>query len=119
MKLLPYFFSIEIFSSLKNKGNGNATIRKNKNLNKTLNIFLKNQKNGITNILIFGSVARKEDTDKSDLNIVVSVKNKPYLLKVLRLRERLKALFEINVDVVVDESLPDDFKAIQYRELIQ
>ena len=89
-----------------------------------MNIFLKNQKkNGITNTRIFGSVARKEDTDKRDLDIVVSVKNKPYLLKVLGLRERLQDLLGINVDNVVEDALPDDFKsilneAIQYKELI-
>lgn len=88
-----------------------------------MNIFLKNQKkNGITNTRIFGSVARKEDTDKRDLDIVVSVK-KTYLLKVLGLRERLQDLLGINVDIVVEDAMPDDFKsilneAIQYKELI-
>ena len=43
-------------------------------------IFKESEKNGITNTRIFGSVARKEDTDKRDLDIVVSIKNKPYLL---------------------------------------
>lgn len=87
-------------------------------------IFKESEKNGITNIRIFGSVARKEDTEKSDLDLVVSVKNKPYLLKVLGLRERLQDLLGIDIDIVVEEGLPDDFKsilkeAIQYNELIQ
>ena len=87
-------------------------------------IFKESEKNGITNIRIFGSVARKEDTEKSDLDLVVSVKNKHYLLKVLGLRERLQDLLGIDIDIVVEEGLPDDFKsilkeAIQYNELIQ
>jgi len=55
-----------------------------------LNIFLKNQKNGITNILIFGSVARKEDTDKSDLNIVVSVKEQTLFTQGLKIKRKIK-----------------------------
>ena len=55
-----------------------------------MNIFLKNQKNGITNILIFGSVARKEDTDKSDLNIVVSVKEQTLFTQGLKIKRKIK-----------------------------
>ena len=54
-----------------------------------MNIFLKNQKkNGITNTRIFGSVARKEDTDKRDLDIVVSVK-KNLFTKSLRIKRKI------------------------------
>lgn len=75
-------------------------------------IFKDSETKDITNIRIFGSVARGEDTENSDLDLVVSVKKKPYLLKILGLRERLQDLLNINVDIVVEEYLPNDFKPI-------
>ena len=54
---------------------------------------------GITKIGIFGSVAREENTEDSDLDIVVEVEQ-PTLSLMYELRERLKVLFKCNVDVV-------------------
>ena len=57
------------------------------------------QKYGITKLGIFGSVARKENTENSDIDIVVEVK-KPTLSLMYELREALKALFGCEVDLV-------------------
>lgn len=54
---------------------------------------------GITKIGIFGSVARQENTEDSDIDIVVEVEQ-PTLSRMYELRERLKALFKCNVDLV-------------------
>ena len=54
---------------------------------------------GITKIGIFGSVARQENTEDSDIDIVVEVEQ-PTLSLMYELRERLKALFKCNVDLV-------------------
>lgn len=54
---------------------------------------------GITKIGIFGSVARQENTDESDIDIVVEVET-PTLSLMYELRERLEALFRCNVDLV-------------------
>lgn len=54
---------------------------------------------GITRIGIFGSVARQENTEGSDLDIVVEVEQ-PTLTLMYELRERLNALFKCNVDLV-------------------
>ncbi len=54
---------------------------------------------GITKLGIFGSVAREENTEDSDIDIVVEVE-KPTLSLMFELREKLKALFNCHVDLV-------------------
>ena len=57
------------------------------------------KKFGITKLGIFGSVARKENTENSDIDIVVEVK-KPSLKLMYDLKEALKQLFKCEVDLV-------------------
>lgn len=57
------------------------------------------QKYGITKLGIFGSVTRKENTEGSDIDIVVEVE-KPSLQLMYELEEALKALFACEVDLV-------------------
>ena len=54
---------------------------------------------GITKLGIFGSVARQENTEDSDIDIVVEVE-KPTLSLMYELKEKLKELFNCNVDLV-------------------
>ena len=54
---------------------------------------------GITKLGIFGSVARQENTEDSDINIVVEVE-KPTLSLMYELREMLKSIFKCEVDLV-------------------
>ena len=54
------------------------------------------QKFGITKLGIFGSVARKENTENSDIDIVVEVE-KPSLQLMYELKEALKQLFNCSV----------------------
>ena len=56
-------------------------------------------KYGLIRIGIFGSVARKENTDDSDIDIVVELE-KPSLSIMYELRENLKKLFGCEVDLV-------------------
>ena len=56
-------------------------------------------KYGITKLGIFGSVARNEHTEDSDIDIVVEVK-KPTLQLMYELKEALKQLFGCEVDLV-------------------
>lgn len=54
---------------------------------------------GITKLGIFGSVARQENTEESDIDIVVEIE-KPTLSLMYELKERLKELFKCEVDLV-------------------
>ena len=54
---------------------------------------------GIKKLGIFGSVARQENTEDSDIDIVVEVE-KPTLSLMYELREMLKSIFKCEVDLV-------------------
>ena len=54
---------------------------------------------GITKLGIYGSVARQENTEDSDIDIVVEVE-KPTLSLMYELKEMLKSLFKCEVDLV-------------------
>ena len=54
---------------------------------------------GITKLGIFGSVARQENTEDSDIDIVVEVE-KPTLALMYELKEMLKSIFKCEVDLV-------------------
>ena len=54
---------------------------------------------GITKLGIFGSVARQENTEDSDIDIVVEVE-KPTLSLMYELKDALDNLFKCNVDLV-------------------
>lgn len=75
-------------------------------------------KYGIEKLGIFGSVARSENTEQSDIDIVVEVR-KPSLSLMYELREALKALFGCEVDLVrYRESLRPLFKANIQNDVI-
>ena len=76
------------------------------------------QKFGITKLGIFGSVARKENTEDSDIDIVVEVK-KPSLQLMYDLKEALKKLFGCEVDLIrFRDSLRPLFKSNIMRDVI-
>lgn len=54
---------------------------------------------GITRLGIFGSVARQENNEDSDLDIVVEMEQ-PTLRKMFQLEETIKQEFGCNVDLV-------------------
>jgi hypothetical protein len=54
---------------------------------------------GINRIGIFGSVARGENTDDSDIDIVVDVSN-PSFAVMSKIRSLLQSLFDQDVDLV-------------------
>ena len=56
-------------------------------------------KYGLIRIGIFGSVSRRENTNNSDIDIVVELE-KPSLSLMYELRENLKNLFGCEVDLV-------------------
>lgn len=73
---------------------------------------------GIVKIGVFGSVARKENTEGSDIDIVVEVQ-RPTLSLMYELKDALRALFGCNVDLVrFRETLRPLFKANIQRDVI-
>lgn len=73
---------------------------------------------GILRLGIFGSVARQQNREDSDIDIVVEVE-KPTLSLMYELREMLKKLFGCEVDLVrFRESLRPLFKSNIQRDVI-
>lgn len=60
---------------------------------------------GISNLRIFGSYARGEQTESSDVDILVDYETAPSLLKLIDLRDYLSELLEMKVDIVTKNGL--------------
>jgi predicted nucleotidyltransferase/DNA-binding XRE family transcriptional regulator len=65
-------------------------------------------KHGATNVQVFGSVARAEDTDKSDVDLLVDLAPETGLLGLSRLEHDLAELLGAKVDVVPRKDLKAD-----------
>lgn len=61
---------------------------------------------GVTNPRVFGSVIRQEDTDDSDLDILVDPAVETSLLDIAKLELRLEKELGIHVDVLTSNALP-------------
>lgn len=60
---------------------------------------------GARNIRLFGSVARGEDTESSDIDLLVDLDDKVSLITLAGLRRELSDLLHVEVDVVPESTL--------------
>ncbi len=60
---------------------------------------------GASNPRVFGSVARGEDTEESDLDLLVELPDALSLFQVARLQHELEDLLEHRVDLVTEAEL--------------
>lgn len=72
--------------------------------------------NRASNARVFGSVLHGEDTDESDLDLLVEPMPGMTLLNVGTIRYMLSELLGVNVDVLTPNALPDKFRAIVIEE---
>jgi len=63
-----------------------------------------------SNARVFGSVAKGEDTNQSDLDILIEPTNETTLFDIVAIRRKLKDLLGVTVDVLTPNSLPDHFR---------
>jgi len=63
-----------------------------------------------SNARVFGSVAKGEDTNQSDLDILIEPTNENTLFDIGAIRRKLKDLLGVTVDVLTPNSLPDHFR---------
>lgn len=73
---------------------------------------------GATNVRVFGSVARGEDTDTSDIDFLVDLNEDVGLLGLIGLESDIAALVGRPVDVVPAASLKDAVDAQAFAEAI-
>lgn len=62
-------------------------------------------KRGASNIRIFGSVSRQEETADSDVDFLVTLEQDRSLLDLAGLQQDLSSYLSHNVDVIPDDSL--------------
>ena len=64
----------------------------------------------VTNVRFFGSVLRGDDTEDSDLDLLVDTTNETSLMDIGAIRYKLKMLLGVSVDVLTPKSLPEKFR---------
>ena len=72
----------------------------------------------INSIYIFGSFAREEQTNKSDLDILVDFQKTPDLLTFIEMEEYLSKQLDNNVDLVPKRKLKEQLKDMILKEAI-
>lgn len=65
-------------------------------------------KNGLSNVRVFGSVARLDDTFESDIDLLVSPSPETSLLEISSFVLEIEHLTGRKVDVLSDRSVPPD-----------
>jgi predicted nucleotidyltransferase len=70
----------------------------------------------VKNARIFGSVLRGEDTEDSDLDILVDPTQDTTLMDIGAIRYELRKLLGITVDVLTPNSLPETFRERVIKE---
>ena len=61
----------------------------------------------VTNVRVFGSVVHGDDTDDSDLDILVEPTKETTMMDIAKIQYELKQLLGIAVDVLTPKALPD------------
>jgi uncharacterized protein len=82
-------------------------------------IHLAAEASGARDIRLFGSVARGEEDDASDVDFLVKLDAGRTLLDLARLEMRLEELLGRPVDVVTENSLQDSMRSVALRESIR
>ena len=65
------------------------------------------EQNGTCNPRVFGSVLRGDDTESSDLDLLVDPMPDTTLLDIARIQNRLQKLLGVTVDVLTPKALPE------------
>ena len=73
---------------------------------------------GAYNVRIFGSVARGDDDDQSDIDLLVDMERGRSLMSLAGLLVDLEELLECQVDVVPEDSLRERIKSRVLQEAV-
>lgn len=69
-----------------------------------------------TNARVFGSVLHGQDTDHSDLDLLIDPTSETTLFDIGAIRHELCKLLGVTVDVLTPNALPEKFRAIVLAE---
>jgi len=70
----------------------------------------------VRDVRVFGSAARGEDTEDSDMDLLVEPTPQTTLLDIGAIRYELKQLLGMDIDVLTPNALPDKFRAQVLKE---
>jgi len=73
-------------------------------------------KYGLSNLAIFGSYSRNQQTDESDLDILVEF-NRPIGLEFIDLADELEQLLKVKIDLVSKKGIKDKYLKSIEKEL--
>ena len=76
------------------------------------------ERHGVRNARIFGSVARGDDHQGSDLDILVDFAPRTSLFTILRIQDELEAILGVPVDLVPDSGLKHRVRVRVQQDLI-
>ncbi|MGV8934759.1 MAG: nucleotidyltransferase family protein [Gallionellaceae bacterium] len=76
------------------------------------------ERNHASNPRVFGSILHGNDTEKSDLDLLVDALPETTLLNLGALQIELEQLLGISVDVVTPSDLPAKFRELVLKEAI-
>lgn len=68
------------------------------------------------NARVFGSVLRGQDTESSDLDILIDPTPETTLMDVAAIQVELQHLLGVSVDVLTPNALPDKFRSVVLAE---
>lgn len=69
------------------------------------------RRHGVSRIRLFGSVARGQDTEDSDIDLLVDLPSEAGLFALMRLKHDLEEVLGCSVDVVPEQGLTDEVTA--------
>lgn len=70
------------------------------------------------NARVFGSVVMGEDTEDSDLDLLVDTTSQTTLFDIAEIQNQLQKLLKVSVDVLTPNGLPEQFRARVLKESI-
>ena len=70
----------------------------------------------VKNVRVFGSVLHSDDTEDSDLDLLVDPTSETTLMDIAKIQLELAQLLHIAVDVLTPKALPDHFRNLVLTE---
>ncbi|MBQ1784391.1 MAG: nucleotidyltransferase family protein [Gammaproteobacteria bacterium] len=71
-----------------------------------------------SNARVFGSVLREQDTDGSDLDLLIDPTTETTLMDVAAIQVELQRLLGVSVDVLTPNALPEKFRSTVLAEAV-
>lgn len=72
----------------------------------------------VRNVRVFGSVLHGEDTEDSDLDLLVEPLPETTLMDIARIQVEIARLLNVSVDVLTPKALPEKFRSQVMSEAV-